>query len=462
MKTYEEYKVSGVKWLGKVPKHWEICRFKDFISLQTQTSLSENKIGLENIECATGKFIETNSEFEGNGIAFDVGDVIYGKLRPYLKKVWLSTFNGNAVGDFFVFRAKNTNSASYIRYVMLSDGFTKEADGSTFGTKMPRVSSNFIMSMRYFLPPPFEQQAIADYLDAKTEKMDQMIAKAEKKIEYLGELKQSLITRAVTRGLNPNAPLKDSGVKWIGDIPRDWEIPRLNFVTSKIGSGSTPKGGSEVYVDEGVVFLRSQNVYNDGLRLNDVVHIVPSIHEQMKGTKVQVDDILFNITGASIGRCCRFTKGIGEANVNQHVCIVRPKNILPTFLMYCLQSFVGQTQLRQLLKGGNREGLSGESFKNFYVLLPSPNEQQQIATYLDIKCSKIDHIVATQKKKIAYLQELKQSLITNVVTGKIKGEFYQFNLSSCIRQQNSLTAQFVSFSLANLANIFYPPDFYNN
>lgn len=115
MKTYEEYKVSGVKWLGKVPKHWEICRFKDFISLQTQTSLSENKIGLENIECATGKFIETNSEFEGNGIAFDVGDVIYGKLRPYLKKVWLSTFNGNAVGDFFVFRAKNTNSASYYK-----------------------------------------------------------------------------------------------------------------------------------------------------------------------------------------------------------------------------------------------------------------------------------------------------------------------------------------------------------
>ena len=88
--------------------------------------------------------------------------------------------------------------------------------------------------------------------------------------------------------------------------------------------------------------------------------------------------------------------------------------------LHSFRNFMLQTQLRQLLKGGNREGLSGESFKNFYVLLPSPNEQQQIATYLDIKCSKIDHIVATQKKKIAYLQELKQSLITNVVTGKIK------------------------------------------
>ena len=166
--------------------------------------------------------------------------------------------------------------ASYIRYVMLSDGFTKEADGSTFGTK--NASRFFkLHNVNAVFLPLFRTTAIADYLDAKTEKMDQMIAKAEKKIEYLGELKQSLITRAVTRGLNPNAPLKDSGVKWIGDIPRDWEIPRLNFVTSKIGSGSTPKGGSEVYVDEGVVFLRSQNVYNDGLRLNDVVHIVPSI-----------------------------------------------------------------------------------------------------------------------------------------------------------------------------------------
>lgn len=426
MKKYNAYKDSEVKWIGEIPEHWEITPLKFCFKVLSgatpkSTELSYWEDG--NINWITPADFKTEDRFISDGVKkitkegfmscsttlIPSGSIIFSKRAPIGSVV----INSNEVctnQGCLSCIPKDDISSLFFYYIMSVS--QKYFDMLGTGTTFNEISANVFKNVHLPVPPLSEQQAIASYLDAKTEKMDQMIAKAEKKIEYLGELKQSLITRAVTRGLNPNAPLKDSGVKWIGDIPRDWEIPRLNFVTSKIGSGSTPKGGSEVYVDEGVVFLRSQNVYNDGLRLNDVVHIVPSIHEQMKGTKVQVDDILFNITGASIGRCCRFTKGIGEANVNQHVCIVRPKNILPTFLMYCLQSFVGQTQLRQLLKGGNREGLSGESFKNFYVLLPSPNEQQQIATYLDIKCSKIDHIVATQKKKIAYLQELKQSLIT--------------------------------------------------
>ena len=434
MKKYDAYKDSGVKWIGEIPNHWEaikISRVHPIIGSGTtplssrEDYYSEKGLNwLQTGDLNNGLITETSKKITPNAV-----DECKMKFYP-IHSVVIAMY-GATIGKVGLLDIETaTNQACCIivpskricpKYTFYSFIIAKEELLlSSFGGGQPNISQDIIRKLKVPVPPLSEQQSIASYLDVKTEKIDKMIAKAEKKIEYLDELKQSLITRAVTRGLNPNAPLKDSGVKWIGDIPRDWEIPRLNFVTSKIGSGSTPKGGSEVYVDEGVVFLRSQNVYNDGLRLNDVVHIVPSIHEQMKGTKVQVDDILFNITGASIGRCCRFTKGIGEANVNQHVCIVRPKNILPTFLMYCLQSFVGQTQLRQLLKGGNREGLSGESFKNFYVLLPSPNEQQQIATYLDIKCSKIDHIVATQKKKIAYLQELKQSLITNVVTGKIK------------------------------------------
>lgn len=434
MKKYDVYKDSGVKWIGEIPEHWEIAPLKSCFNVLSgatpkSTELSYWEDG--NINWITPADFKTEDRLISDGAKkitkegfmscsttlIPSGSIIFSKRAPIGSVV----INSNEVctnQGCLSCIPKDDISSLFFYYIMSVS--QKYFDMLGTGTTFNEISANVFKNVHLPVPPLPEQQAIASYLDAKTEKIDKMIAKAEKKIEYLGELKQSLITRAVTRGLNPNAPLKDSGVKWIGDIPRHWEIPRLNFVTSKIGSGSTPKGGSEVYVDEGVVFLRSQNVYNDGLRLNDVVHIVPSIHEQMKGTKVQVDDILFNITGASIGRCCRFTKGIGEANVNQHVCIVRPKGILPTFLMYCLQSFVGQTQLRQLLKGGNREGLSGESFKNFYVLLPSPNEQQQIANYLDTKCSKIDHIIATQKKKIAYLQELKQSLITNVVTGKIK------------------------------------------
>ena len=142
-----EMKQSGVEWIGDVPKHWEYCRFKDFMLLQTTASNSNNKIGLENIESRSGRFIYTGSEFEGNGIEFSNQDIIYGKLRPYLQKVWLATFDGNAVGDFFVFRMKSNSCPSFVKYLMLSDGYTKETDGSTIGAKMPRVSSDFILTI---------------------------------------------------------------------------------------------------------------------------------------------------------------------------------------------------------------------------------------------------------------------------------------------------------------------------
>lgn len=133
---------------------------------------------------------------------------------------------------------------------------------------------------------------------------------------------------------------KDSGVQWLGEIPGHWECTRLKYLTSKIGSGSTPTGGSEVYQDSGVLFLRSQNIYNYGLKLEDVAYISEEIHEEMKGTHVKSGDILYNITGGSIGRCCLAPKSLGKANVNQHVSIVRPSNIENNYLLYCLQSIV--------------------------------------------------------------------------------------------------------------------------
>ena len=191
-------KDSGVEWIGEVPRHWEICRFKNFISLKTIASTRNAKIGLENIESKTGKFLQTDTVFEGNGVDFNVGDIVYGKLRPYLQKVWLAEFDGNAVGDFFVFKTDSNSFCNYVKYLLLSDGFTKEADGSTAGAKMPRVSSDFILSLRYAIPPLSEQQAIAAYLDKSCASIDASIQKANHEIELLQEYKQSLITEVVT------------------------------------------------------------------------------------------------------------------------------------------------------------------------------------------------------------------------------------------------------------------------
>ncbi len=189
---------SGIDWIGNIPQHWEKLRFKNFITLITTPSISEQKIGLENIESNSGNFIETDSEYEGNGFEFQVNDVVYGKLRPYLRKVWEATFSGNAVGDFYVFRCKSNSISSFLQYLLLSDGFTKIANSSTFGAKMPRVSSEFILSLHYFLPPLSEQQEIVAYIESKIKPIDASIAKAKREIELLKELKQSVITEAVT------------------------------------------------------------------------------------------------------------------------------------------------------------------------------------------------------------------------------------------------------------------------
>ena len=191
-------KDSGIEWIGEVPEKWEKCRFKNFITLINKPTVGGNKIGLENIESGSGKFLPSDSEFDGDGVGFVVDDIVYGKLRPYLMKVWVAEFSGNAVGDFFVFRVRDNADSSFVKYLMLSDGFTKEANGATEGAKMPRVSSDFILTLGYYLPQKKEQTSIAEFLDKKCAVIDRQIAKVEKQIEMLNEYKQSVITECVT------------------------------------------------------------------------------------------------------------------------------------------------------------------------------------------------------------------------------------------------------------------------
>lgn len=191
-------KDSGFEWLGQVPSHWKLHRIKDFTFFVTEKSQSDNKIGLENIVSKYAKYIQSDSEFEGDGIAFSFNDIIYGKLRPYLQKVWLAEFEGNAVGDFFVFRATKKSYPPFLKYLFLCYGFTQMTNSSVEGAKMPRVSSDFIRSLHYYLPPFVEQKTIASYLDSECYKIDKQIARIKREFELLEEYKQSVIAEVVT------------------------------------------------------------------------------------------------------------------------------------------------------------------------------------------------------------------------------------------------------------------------
>jgi type I restriction enzyme S subunit len=210
---------------------------------------------------------------------------------------------------------------------------------------------------------------------------------------------------------------KSSQVDLLNEIPQDWGIWKLKFLTNKIGSGVTPLGGSQVYKTEGVAFFRSQNIYNNNFELSSISFLDGKIHREMKNSQVEIGDVLLNITGASIGRCFFFSGEFPEANVNQHVCIIRAnKKILLRFLHSVIISEIGQNQIFSKQSGTNREGLNFEQLKNFDIPLPSIREQQQIADFLDYKTGQCDRFIANRQKQIQLLNEQKAAMINKAVT----------------------------------------------
>lgn len=191
-------KDSGVEWIGEVPEGWEVRKLKYLLRQITAPSSSLNKIGLENIESGTGKFVKTNSEYEGNGIQFEKGDILYGKLRPYLKKVFLAEESGNAVGDFFVFRPNDKVEGKYMQLVLLSQTLTDEINSSTYGAKMPRVSIDFMGGLNIPSPSLDEQKEIVETIHKNCKPIDDAISVANNQISLLQERKQIIINEVVT------------------------------------------------------------------------------------------------------------------------------------------------------------------------------------------------------------------------------------------------------------------------
>ncbi|MET3047359.1 restriction endonuclease subunit S [Flavobacterium covae] len=270
--------------------------------------------------------------------------------------------------------------------------------------------------------PSIEQQnKIVHYLDREIAKIDALIEKKTKLIALLEEKKKAVINQAVTKGLDTSVAMKDSGIEWLGEIPEHWHIERLKFLTNKVGSGVTPLGGANIYTDEGVLFLRSQNIYNDGLKLNDETYIPEEIHNDMKSSQVMKGDLLLNITGGSIGRCFYFNLDI-EANINQHVCIIRVNNkILYRYLHFLFVSFVGQYQIDLLQYGGGREAISFENIKNFVISFPQSIEQQEeIINFLDTECSRFDKIKDKVKSAIDLLKDKRIAIISAAINGEIE------------------------------------------
>ena len=218
--------------------------------------------------------------------------------------------------------------------------------------------------------------------------------------------------------------MKDSGIEWIGEIPSDWDVFKIKYGVVKVGSGKTPRGGADIYADSGVLFLRSQNIYDVGVVTESPIFITEKIDEEMKNTRVLPNDVLLNITGGSIGRCCIFPENLGKANVNQHVSIIRVNSEIFTaeYMHYFWICTLGKNAIGLYQTGGNREGMSVEAIKNTDIPMISIVEQKKITNYLDKKCTEIDTVINKTRVSIEEYKKLKQAIITEAVTKGVRGK----------------------------------------
>lgn len=426
---FQEFrKAETRKWVGDLPDGWRLVRNQGLFD-ETKTigfadeellSVTIDRGIIPQTEIKTKK--DSSNEDKSKYKLLEPGDLAYNKMRMWQGAIGRSDHRGIVSPAYVVIRPRDPDYSRYFHFLYRTHRFITEANRNSYGLcdDMNSLRYEDFKTIHTPVPPKDTMYRIVSFLDEKTAEIDAAIAKKRRLIDLLNEQKAILINRAVTKGLNPDAPMKDSGVDWIGEIPAHWEIKQLRYVSSKVGSGVTPTGGSAVYPDEGIYFLRSQNVHFDGLRLKDVKFISEKTNREMSNSQVCKDDVLLNITGASIGRSCVYNLN-DAANVNQHVCIIRPKKgISSQFLSSLFEARVGSEQVWLAQNGASREGLNFADLRGFVLPIPPAEEQLRVQGFLSDTQAEFRAALNAVEAEISTLNEFKQTLIANAVTGKIK------------------------------------------
>jgi type I restriction enzyme S subunit len=429
---YPAYKDSGVQWLGKVPEHWEVKHIKRLSPVQRGASPRpiENPkyfddegeyawVRIADVSASDGVLRETPQRLSSLGSSLSVKlepDQLFISIAGTVGKPCITGIKA-CIHDGFVYFPRLDIQSKFL-YRIFEAG-TCYAGLGKFGTQL-NLNTDTIGSIQIAVPPAEEASKILQFLDRETAKIDALVAEQEKLVALLKEKRQSVISHAVTQGLDQSVTMKDSGIDWLGKVPAHWEVRKVKQLTSRISSGKTPLGGNETYLDEGVLFLRSQNVYDDGLRLDDAVFISEETHRAMAVSAVQPNDILLNITGASIGRSCLVPKEFSASNINQHVCVIRlvDEEAVP-FVAWFFKSDVAKNQIDLAQNGAAREGLNFEQIGAMLLPLPNATEQFQIQSFLDAETAQLDALTTEAHSAIALLQERRTALISAAVTGQI-------------------------------------------
>lgn len=423
MERYSEYKDSGVKWLGKIPSHWEVMPLKSFIKFEkgkTPKEFSDENIGLPYLTMdylrsrdnkivkyptsSIGLFEIEESEALVLWDGANAGEFILSK-KGYL---------GSTMAKISGYREYFNNLYFYYFLKMLEPTSKDFANGTT----IPHFDASILINYHYPIPPIDEQIVIGSYLDAATSKIDKAIAMQQKMIDLLNERKQIIIQNAVTKGLDENVEMKDSGVEWIGMIPKHWEISKLKYLIDaplKYGANEA----SDLIDYSCPRYIRITDIDTNGKLKEETYRSLPM--NKAEPYLLKKGDLLFARSGATVGKAFLFEEDYAACYagylIKAHMDL---QKVLPKFVYLYTQTFAYQRWKESIFIQATIQNISGERYANMQIPMPTLEEQNKIIDMLTPKMQRFDSAITNCQRQITLLQERKQIIINEVVTGKVK------------------------------------------
>jgi len=427
LKPYSEYKDSGLPWLGQVPGHWGMRRAKVLLRERVKKGFPNEPLlaatqskGVVRKEDYGTRTVTAQKDFHLLKLV-EVGDFVI-SLRSFEGGIEIAHSRGIISPAYTVLEPRSKAKTGYLRHFFKSPTFISSLTLFVTGIREGQ-NIDYERLSRAFLPlPPVEDQAaIVRYLDHATHRLDKAIRAKRKTIALLNEQKQAIIHRAVTRGLNPDVPLRDSGVPWLGQIPAHWEVLSLKRCSIVISKGTTPSTEGQEILEEGPIrFIKAESISGGVIIDKPRAFIDQETHNVLRRSQLRVHDVLFVIAGATLGKTAIVRECHLPANTNQAVAFIRPnRRVTPEFLAIWLQSSRIKEQIWLNAVQSAQPNLSMGSLGDFPVPLPPIAEQVVVVEQLNAELKLPNTAIQRFEREIELLREYRTRLIADVVTGKL-------------------------------------------
>lgn len=436
---YPAYRPSEVEWLGDLPNHWELRRLKFLANINAET-LSETtqhdyriqyidigNVSSEGVILETQEFDFENAPSRARRRA-RAGDTIISTVRTYLQAIaYLESPEPNRIVStgFAVLHPRDFLYPKYLYYLVRSQGFVDAVMAHSTGVSYPAINPSILAGLWGCLPPVTEQCAIAAFLDHETAHIDALIAKKRELIYLLGKQRTSIISHAVTEGLNPDAPMKASGIEWLGDVPKHWNIVKVKRLVghSKDVVQTGPFGAqlhAEDYVEQGVPLILIRNVKNNFIDDTNIPKVSHDDAVRLAMYRLNIGDVVFSRVG-SIGRLALITEREQGWLISGQMLRLRINrdNLNRKYLMYALGSEPILQAVALESVGSTRESINTEILRNLEFPLPPISEQNAIVNRIEKETARIDDLNAHIEYSITLLQKKRTALISAAVIGKI-------------------------------------------